>query len=272
MASTPVTPQPLPGTPAAGAVPVAPAVSYPAAPVGAVHPHEHEPSAATHLRELVIYSHSTFFYWWPIWVAGYALAAATWFQGEYVSIGGREMLFHPSKNLGVLFTVAFLVVILFTNMTLRGKTSIIAILLVMFLTVFFAYMGWWETILSMLPHLAIYMNLGFYLTFSTAVFIPWLAVVFIYDRMDYWRVRPGQLTFEHVIGAGASSFDTRGMVFEKAGQDVFRHWLLGFGSGDIRIVPSGSREDLRMPNVLFVDRKVRQIQELIAIKPDSLAD
>lgn len=272
MAANLSTPSSAPVAPGAVPVAAAPAPVYPAAPVEAPHPAEHEPSAATHLRELILYSHSTFIYWWPVWMVGYALAAVTWFQGEYVTIGGREVLFHPSKNLGVFFTVTFLLVILFTNMTVRGKTSVIAILLVMFLTVLFAYLGWWETILSMLPHLAIYMNLGFYVTFSTAVLIPWAAVFFIYDRMNYWRVRPGQLTFEHVIGAGARSYDTRGMVFEKAAEDVFRHWLLGFGSGDIRIAPSGSHEEFRLPNVLFVDRKVRQIQELIAVKPDSLAD
>src|SRR5258708_7229385 len=31
---------------------------------------------------VVIYSHSNFFYWWPVWVIGYIMAAITWFGGD----------------------------------------------------------------------------------------------------------------------------------------------------------------------------------------------
>jgi hypothetical protein len=44
---------------------------------------------------------------------------------------------------------------------------------------------------------------------------------------------------------------------------------LGFGSGDLHITTVGARrEDLVIPNVLFVDSKVRAIQKLIATRPD----
>ena len=278
------TPPPAPYDPASqGQAPVAAPVA-PAAPVGTpyavaqppavvmVPEHEHQEARAQQ-RELIIYSHSSFFYWWPVWTVGYILALVTWLQGELVPIGENAQVYmHPSKNLGVFFTAVFLTVILFTNLVLRGKTSVIAILSVMFVTVLFAYLGWWETILGRLSLLAIYMNLGFYLAFSSAIFVPWLLVFFVYDRLHYWRVRPGQLTFESVIGAAARSYDTRGMIFEKAAEDIFRHWLLGFGSGDIRIVPSGRHDELRMTNVLFVDQKVRMIQNLLAVKPDAVAD
>jgi len=54
------------------------------------------------------------------------------------------MYMHPSKNPGVLYTVVFMLVILFTNISLRGVISVVAILTVMFFTVLFAYLGWWQ--------------------------------------------------------------------------------------------------------------------------------
>jgi len=220
-------------------------------------------------RELILYSHSTFFYWWPVWAVGYFMALLTLIQGEYVKVGDFTVQIHPSKNVGVIFTMVFVFVILFTNMALRGKSSVIAVLAVMFVTVLFAYLGWWDHILSWLPYLAVFMNLGFYVLFSTLMLIGWAMTVFVYDHMTFWRVRPGQLTQETVIGGAAKSFDTRGMVFEKRLEDVFRHWVLGLGSGDIRIATSGARrEELVLTNVLFVDRKVQEIQKLLAVTPD----
>lgn len=229
--------------------------------IGAVPTHD--------LPELIIYSHSTLFYWWPVWAVGYLFALLTYFQGEVIEIGGREYLMHPSKNLGVFYTAVFTLVILFTNVSLRGLLSVVVIISLLFITVFFAWMGWWDDILSAIRYLAIHMNLGFYIFFSSALFIVWVGAFFVFDRMSYWRVRPGQMTFERVVGGGERSFDTRGLVFEKHLDDFFRHIILGMGSGDLRITTHGARtEELYIPNVLFVNRKVIQIQKLIAISPD----
>jgi len=82
-------------------------------------------------------------------------------------------------------------------------------------------------------------------------------------------VTPGQLTHDAVIGGAQKSYDTRGMVFEKHRQDLFRHWVLGLGSGDIQISTTGARkETIHIPNVLFVDAKVSEIQKMIAMQPD----
>jgi len=44
---------------------------------------------------------------------------------------------------------------------------------------------------------------------------------------------------------------------------------LGLGSGDVKFFTTGARrEEVRIPNVLFVNGKVQAIQRLIAIKPD----
>src|SRR5205823_8268316 len=59
------------------------------------------------LPELKLYSHSMLIYWWPVWLVGYLFALLTYLQGEVVTVGGRQMLIHPSKNLGVFYTVVF---------------------------------------------------------------------------------------------------------------------------------------------------------------------
>jgi hypothetical protein len=127
----------------------------------------------------------------------------------------------------------------------------------------------WEELLSQMGRVAIFMNMGFYIFFSSLVFFVWAFSVFVYDRLSYWRVTPGQLTHDAVIGGAQKSYDTRGMVFEKHRQDLFRHWIIGFGSGDIQISTTGARrETFEIPNVLFVDSKVGEIQQMIAIQPD----
>lgn len=220
---------------------------------------------------LRIYSHSAFFYWWPVWLTGYIMALVTRFDGQHLQMGdtGIWVWVHPSKNLGVLFTLLFFLVILITNVTLRGLASVVAILAAAFGALLLAYFGLWDNVLNWMGQVTIYMNMGFYVFFSSLVLIVWAFSVFVYDRLSYWRVTPGQLTHEYVIGGAQKSYDTRGMVFEKHRQDLFRHWILGFGSGDIQISTTGARRDtFNVPNVLFVDARISEIQKMIAMQPD----
>src|SRR5262249_52223823 len=129
------------------------------------------------------------------------------------------MYMHPSKNPGVIYTVVFMQVILFTNISLRGVISVVAILTVMFFTVLFAYLGWWDEILRVLPYLSIHMNLGFYVFFSTFLFIIWVLPFFVFDRLKFWRVRPGHLTVEYVIGGRARGHRTRNNLTAAAPPD-----------------------------------------------------
>src|SRR5262245_43267304 len=92
------------------------------------------PLHAGHERfvELIIYSHTPLFYWWPVWVVGYVMAGLTILFGETVTIGGRDYWIHPSKNVGVLYTVIFMLVILFASVTLRGLASVLLIVSCLF--------------------------------------------------------------------------------------------------------------------------------------------
>lgn len=271
-ASQPVAPavvQPVvpPGVqPVAPVAPVAlqPTVPPAVQPVAPVHP-------LGEVNEMRIYSHSSLYYWWPVWAVGFLFAIFTRFGGVQVQIGDAEVWMHPSRNLGVFYAVTLFLVILITNVTVRGQASVIVILTILFLTVLFAYLGWWEIILRWLPSLALFANMGFYLFFSILMFGAWVIAVLFYDRLSYWSLRPGQLVQVHVIGGAEKSYDTRGMVFEKASSDLFRHMILGLGSGDIQIITTGARrEEITVPNVLFVNRRLAIMQRFIAEKPDQL--
>jgi hypothetical protein len=234
---------------------------------GAVPSHYPDPAK---LPELRIYSHSTLVYWWPVWVTGFIAASITYTRGGVVRLDeAHQQYISTDSALGLTFVAVLLSVIVFTNFRLRGLISVSVLLAFAFVTVLFAWLGWWDDILEFLPHLSVHMNMGFYLVFSTALFIMWMLSFFVFDRLIYWRVRPGQLTEQHVIGGGELAYDTRGMLFEQHGDDFFRHIVLGLGAGDLRLMTTGAKsETIDIPNVLFANSKVKHIQRLVAVKPD----
>src|SRR5262249_41621028 len=147
-----------------------------------------------------------------------------------------------SHNLGVIFTFVLLLVILITHSTVRGAASLTVIVTLIAVTLFFAYMNWWDDILRAIGDLAMFMNLGFYLFFSIALFLIWALAVFFFDRFHYYSFRPGQMVTGAVLGGGEQTFDTRGMSVEKKRDDLFRHWVLGLGSGDLHIATTGAKK------------------------------
>src|SRR5579864_9276982 len=150
----------------------------------------------------------------------------------------------------------------------RHSHSVVALLTVAFIAVLLSWFGWWDDIAKVVPYLSVHMNTGFYLVFSTGLLIIWLMMFFVFDRLSYWRIRPGQVTVEHLIGGGAESFDTNGLHFQKLSSDFFRA-ALGLGAGDLRATAAGDRgTTIDIPNVIFADRKVRGIEKLISVKPD----
>jgi hypothetical protein len=221
------------------------------------------PQPAT-LQEVKIYGHSTLLYWWPAWAFGFLFALLNAGQEEFLAtaVGGR-----PSSALGLTYVSILLLLIVFTNIRMRGVTSVMALLTVAFVAVLLAWFGWWDEVAKLIPYLSVHMNTGFYLVFSTGLVIVWLVMFFVFDRLTYWRVRPGQMTVEHLIGGGAESFDTNGLHFQKLSSDLFRA-ALGLGSGDLKVTAAGNQgATIEIPNVILVDRKVHAIEKLIAVKP-----
>ena len=66
-----------------------------------------------------------------------------------------------------------------------------------------------------------------------------------------------------------STISINGLVFERHDQDLFHDVILGLGAGDLTLKFGGPRQQtIRIVNVLFVDRNVKAIERLIAVKPD----
>jgi hypothetical protein len=218
--------------------------------------------------QVIVYGHSWLFYWWPVWVIGYLMALLSWLHPVQLQIDGRQVLFSSQTSLGIIYCLVVLVTILITNTQMRGLVSLVVVVCVSFLALLFAYLDWWPRILNWLGGQPVYMDVAFYLFLSTGLLLVWLLVVGLFDHLSFWRIRPGQVTHEYVLGAVESSYDTDNMVFTKQQADLFRNWILGLGSGDLQMQTMGGRGVVaKVSNVLFINARVAKIQRLIATKP-----
>jgi hypothetical protein len=261
---------------------------------------------ATQPQTIRVVSHTTLIYWWPVWLVGFLLAGLTYADGTRLGVLPPETtvkVIQPNKvyeltlgdqpssslesaaahtakgqdafpvriarnkNYGIVYVMVILLVIFGSNVPLRGLASVIAILVVLFLTVLFAYLDWWTPIFDYLGGLHIQISLAGYLVPSVVLLVLWLATLFFYDPMRYMVFTPGQLVVHKEIGDLREVFDTTQVEAEKRRTDLFRHWILGFGAGDLIIkVPSQSLQ-IELPNVLFVNSRVTEIANLMKTKP-----
>jgi hypothetical protein len=249
--------------------------------------------------EVRIVAHTTLFYWWPVWAVGLLLAGLTWWSGHCLAIvpvgtqvvegfdGDKEALVLPAgKHLtkdpdtgkpreptlrvadrsgyGVVFIVVMLLVIFITNVPIRGLWSVIVIITVLLVTIILAMAGWWDDIFEAAAHSRVYINAFGYLAISLPLLALWLVVVVFFDRKMYMIFSPGQLRVCQEIGSGEVAYDTMGMVVAKRRSDLFRHWLLGFGSGDLLVKTAGANaQQFELHNVLFVGNKLILVQEML---------
>jgi energy-coupling factor transporter transmembrane protein EcfT len=166
---------------------------------------------------------------------------------------------------GVFFVLLLLVIIVVTNVPLRGPWSIIVVLFVVALIILLAYVGVLEQVLTIFSWLDVRISLGGYVAISTTLFVLWLLVVMVFDRFNYYMVfKPGQLKVREGFWEGEKDYDTAGMTLEKQRTDLFRHWILGLGAGDLIIRTSGAQGHQHdFPNVLFVSRRAAEINEMM---------
>ncbi len=169
-----------------------------------------------------------------------------------------------TKGMGVLYCIILLLVIVITNVPLRGLWSVIAIVSIILLALIFQLAGWWDEILRSFSLLDIRFNAGAYFFIATILFIAWLVTMTIFDRQIYIVFSPGQLKVCTEIGGGEKVYDAFGLHLEKQRSDLFRHWILGLGSGDLIVKTAGAQaHHFDLPNVLFIGRKVAQIEGLM---------
>jgi hypothetical protein len=252
-------------------------------------------------EEVRIYSHSSLFYWWPVWAVGFIMALLSFLDGHRMALvphdtkpeaardvagsGTRDVLIVPegkklprdkegnlvgpgphmasSPKLGVIYATVLLIIIVVSNVPLRGLWSIIIILGIVLLVLVFSLWGIWDDIVRIVQFLDIRINLGGYVFISSVLFIIWTLTVFVFDHRTYVVVTSGQVRVCLAIGAGETMYDTTGMTFSKRQDDLFRHWIIGLGSGDLIIHRSNTTQEIDMPNVLFVGAKIKEIERLI---------
>jgi len=260
-------------------------------------------------EEIRVYGHSNLFYWWPVWVVAFLMAGLTYVDGHFMAVvpggtkveqgqpgtdgktqavlvapPGRELppasatSSDPSphlrvaanNNYGVVFTGVLLLVVTITNLTLRGMASVIVIAVMVIIGLTVALMGWWDQILYWLGGMDVRMNAGGYLAIGIPIFILWAFSTFIYDHYTYLIVGRGQVRIRREIGDGEIAVDATGLLLEKKRDDLFRHWLLGLGSGDLRVKTGGPANlDFELSNVLFIGTKLARIQDLLREKETS---
>jgi len=241
-----------------------------------------------------IYGHSKLFYWWPVWLLGFVLTFLSWKEGSRslvvpedfslvrkdgngsvvvetprgtVPVEGKLLHVSANKNLGILFVLVLLIVLTITNVPFQGWASALAVCLILLVYVVFAWQDWWGKVGNWFQLLSIQMNMGFYMFFSSTLFVIWLLVFLVFDRLNFWRVTAGEVTHEFAFGKKVA-FTTQAIAFEKVRNNLFLHWILGLGAGDLVLHPATTAgaqpEDLAVRNVLFVGARMKRAQELIA--------
>jgi hypothetical protein len=262
------------------------------------------PSVDEQPQKVVVISHSPLFYWWPVWAVGFLMAALTYLRGYQVAFvppgtvaesgvqikgydGPRDVLIAPadqalpaapdpddlkqprlrmlpSNDPGIIWAMTLCLVIVISQIPMRGVWSLVVILVLFFTTVLLAILRLWDPILQAIRVIDIHITGFSYLVISLFLFVVWLVTFVFFDRQVYMIFTRGQLRVRKAISQGETVFDTRGMVVERHRDDLFRHWLLGFGSGDLTVRTGGANaQQLAWPNVLGIGHKLRLIHTML---------
>ena len=235
------------------------------------------PTADQQPAKVVVISHSPIFYWWPVWAVGFLLAALTYWNGYQVAFvpPGTEgqtqgdvlvttLRMTPGNDPGIVWALTLCLVVVVTNIPLRGLVSLVVILVIVFAVIVLALLGLWNPILRVIRVIDIHITGYSYLAISLFLFVVWLLAFLFFDRLVYMVFARGQLRVRMAVSQGEMVYDTRGMVVERHRDDLFRHWVLGFGSGDLTVRTGGSNSQvLQLPNVLGINRKLRLVQTML---------
>jgi hypothetical protein len=272
----------------------------------ATEPAPQPPLGMTDVREIRIYSHSMLFYWWPVWVTAFVMAMWTYWENDRLAIvppdthvhkdtgGGyrldtkgpetrllqegvaRTQIGEPAfrmrisqnSRLGAIFVTVLLLVLVITTVPLRGLWSVVVIVTLILLSVILALANMWDEIFHWLGNLHIHINMAGYFFIGTGLLVMWILAFFFFDRQTYMIFTPGQLKVCLEIGGGETAYDTMGMTVQKHRDDLFRHWILGLGSGDLTVRTSGAQaHTFEMHNVLNIGTKLREIEEMQRERP-----
>jgi hypothetical protein len=169
---------------------------------------------------------------------------------------------YKHRSLGTLYLIILLLVIFITNVTLRGQWSVIMLVVLSCGSVIFWLAGWWDVIFARLGNMSIYLNMGAYMMISTVLFILWCTNFFFFDRQFYVVFTPGQVRVCLELGQGEMIYDSFGMIVQKQRSDLFRHTLLGFGSGDISISLPKATHPIALHNILNISSVLKRVEKM----------
>lgn len=260
------------------------------------------PAKAAQPQRVVVVSHSSFVYWWPVWVVGFLMALLTYFFGHQVAFvptgtiaerdarvdgydGRRDVLIAPagrplpaaatevkqprlfmtiSNNLGIIWTLTLCLVAVVTNVHLQARRALILMAVLVAVSLAFALFGWWDALFRLVQVFEIHITGLGYLCISALLFVVWFLIELLHDRQTRLVFTPGELRVRTGLGRRERVYDTHGLVIELNRAAPIRHWLLGFGSADLVVHTSGAEPTrLEWPNVFRPARKVAQIQSMI---------
>jgi hypothetical protein len=169
-----------------------------------------------------------------------------------------------SNNPGIIWAITLCFVVVVTHVKMRGIWSLVVAGFLGFTTILLAVVGLWDPILRAIGVIDIHINAFGYLSISLFLFVIWLLMFLVFDRLSYMIFTRGRLRVRKAIGEGETVFDMRGMVFKRHRDDMFRHWFLGFGTADLTVFTSGANaQQIEMPNVSRIDRKLALINTML---------
>lgn len=176
-----------------------------------------------------------------------------------------SMTVASNNSLGVIFAMTLIVVAIVSTLLLRGLLSVIVLLTLIATVVTLALLGLWDNIFAFFGGLDIRMNAAGYLFIGVPLFLLWAFVFFVQDRMHYVNFDEGQIRYVMEVGDSAMVIPSEGVIVEKKRSDVFRHWILGFGTGDLVLrLPSG--REIELPNIINANRRMVHIDQMLRQK------
>ena len=256
-------------------------------------------------NSIKLVSHSNLFYWWPVWFLAFVMAAVTAAENNRLAVvpargtvtwddadksyvlrfpegattrsledaarraGSSEPAFGPRISekdwVGPVFVAGLLVIIVATNVPLRGLWSFVVLISILVVVLLISLMGGWDRIFGWFANLHIHINMAGYLVIGTAVFIMWVVSTFVFDQRSYIIFTPGQIRYCEHIWDSVKVFPAAGAVIEKQRDDLFRHYVLGFFSGDliVRVGQGADRHELKLPNVLGLGYKLSKVEDML---------
>lgn len=261
-------------------------------------------AAEAELSSVKIIGHSLLFFWWPVWAGGFLMAFLSYVGGDYMAVvprgtvaekarlvqgvdGPRDVFILPadrqlavdeatgapdqpvqrvarSNSLGAIFLTILLLVILITNVRITGVWTSLLLVVILVVSIVFALSDSWDTVFRFIGPSDVHITAAGYLCIAIPLFVIWLGIFYLYDRKIFATFGRGQFTIHHTFGVAATTFEVQGLSLQIKRDALFRHWLLGMGSGDLIIHTGGPRaQSFELSNVLFVSSKIAKAQRLI---------